>query len=81
MREDGHLVQDDGGILDEAAVGLGGIPRQADDVEPEALEHPAVGGVLADGAVEVDRVARPERQLAAGEGGRDLARQGDVRHP
>ena len=80
MRQDRHLVEDDGRVLHEAAVGLPGIGGQAQDLEAELLEPPAIGRVLGDGPRHVDGLARPEGELACGECGRHVAREGDLPH-
>ena len=47
-RQERHLVEDDGHVLDEAAVRQGGVGRQLDDLEAERAQEVAVGRVLGD---------------------------------
>src|SRR4029077_1486951 len=78
--ENGQLVENDRSVLDEAAIGVGRIAGKAQHPEAEALEQPAVRGVLGYRAREVDGLAREERQLAAREGRRDVAGERDLVH-
>jgi len=77
-REEGNLVEDDGDVLDEAAVGEGGVGRQLHDLEAETAEEPDVGGVLGLGPAKVDRLPLEVGQLAAEKRRGDAPHDGDV---
>lgn len=74
--DDGVTVEEDGGVLDEAAVWVGRVRGELEDVDAEGAEGGDVGGVLLAGAGEVrDEVAGPQ---ARGEGVRHGAYEGEV---
>jgi hypothetical protein len=58
---------------------MGGVAGQGHDLEADLLQDPAVLRVLPDRALVVDRLALEVGQLASRDGGRDVAKEGDLR--
>ena len=75
-KNDGELVEDDGGVFDEHGVGEIALGRQGDDVGAKFSEEQFVGAMLLGSFGEIDRLAANERKLAVHDAGTDSASDG-----